>query len=243
MRRSTLKWRWLTAALVALALVLVAGRVALAEGTGSEPTAMSIGTPTTAGMGQTVTLQARLVDDTGSPIEKAAIDFVTPTSFLSGSGDVVVARAVTDKQGLAVARYQVRSAGQTTVRAEYKGDDRYAATTATAQMTIVGTDQLYTQKAGVAIPFLNEPPAFVSALGISPQSLPRLSGWPIAATLLVVWSLYGFVVTLIFRVALAGAREKASSEPGRRETRVLAGAPQPKPDGALPVARKQEANS
>lgn len=240
MRRSTLAWRWLAAAVVALALILATGPLALADGTGSEPTAMSIGAPATAELGQTVTLQARLVDSTGAPIEKAAIDFVTPTTFLSGSGDVVVARAVTDKQGLALARYEVRSTGQTTVRAVYKGADQYAATTAEANVAVAGTGQLYTETAGVAIPLLNEPPSFVSALGIPPQSLPRLSGWPIAAALLLVWSLYGFVVVLIFRMALAGAREKASTEPGRRETRVLTGAPRPNPDGALPVAGKQQ---
>jgi hypothetical protein len=36
------------------------------------------------------------------------------------------------------------------------------------------------------------------------QAFPSLSGWPIAAALIVVWSLYLLVVVLIFRIAAAG---------------------------------------
>jgi Bacterial Ig-like domain (group 3) len=199
------------AAVAALLIVIFAGLPAAAAGT---PTAMSIGAPTTVELGQTVTLQARLADSTGAPIAKATVVFVMPATFLSASGDVVVASATTDKAGLVAAEWPIRGGGTLTVRAEFRGDTQYAPSQAAAQIVVTGSQQLYSSQAGVRLPGLNAGPAiFGQVLGTS-RFWAVLTGWPIGLILLTVWSLYGIVVSLIFRVAAAAAPRNSA---GQRE--------------------------
>jgi hypothetical protein len=193
-----------TAAVAALVMVLLAGSPAAAAGT---PTAISIGAPTEAELGQTVTLQARLADSTGSPIAKAAVVFVMPATFLSASGDVVVASGTTDKAGLAVAEWPIHANGTLTVRAEFDGDTHYAPSQATAQIVVNGSQQLYSSQAGVRLPGLNAGPAVFGRVVGTSRFWSVVTGWQIGLILLTVWSLYGVVVYLIFRVA-------AAAEPG-----------------------------
>ncbi|HEU5288257.1 MAG TPA: hypothetical protein VFV20_07635, partial [Candidatus Limnocylindria bacterium] len=61
---------------------------------------------------------------------------------------------------------------------------------------------------GVRVPGLNEAPRAGVVLGeanavaaMGAQLWPALSGWPIAAVLVIVWSLYAFVALLVIRVA------------------------------------------
>lgn len=183
-----------TVAVFVMTLLAVTAPLAAA----SQPSAISIGAPATAQLGQHVTLQARLINSAGAPIAKARIVFVSPATFLGTSGDVVVASATTDKTGLATADWQVRRTGTLSIRAEFHGDDQYAPSKVAAPIVVSGSQQLYVQHAGVRIPGLNDAP--VSGLS---GLWPRLSGWPIAAALLIVWSLYGVTVFLIFRIVLA----------------------------------------
>ncbi len=211
---------------VCLALLALAMPGAALAQVALEPTAMSIGAPSGARLGEKVTLQARLVDSSGAPMPEAKVVFVRPSAeFLSATDDVVIADAVTDKQGLAVATYEVRSSGQLPISAEFQGDERHAASKADAQMSVGGAAQpLYVQQAGVRIPILNSAPPMGPTMGSEEQPLfgllsvisglwPRLSFWPIAAVLLVVWSLYASVVRLLFRIA-RDPSEAASRQPG-----------------------------
>lgn len=194
-----------------------------------EATAIRIGAPAQLGLGESVMVQAVLADSAGKAIPNASIDFVTPASFLSGSGDMVVARAITNKSGQAVAEFSSRDPGAITVRAEFRGDDRYAAAEAETQINIAGEQQVYMQHVGVHIPGLNEPPPLpvVASLsqpfgGVTPdvQALwPSLSGWPVALVLMIVWSLYVFAVVLIFRIASASPQRRGgyNVETGRFE--------------------------
>lgn len=186
------------AATIALGLALMALLAAPDALAAGAATAISIAVPGNARLGQTVTLQARMIDSTGALVANAQIEFVSPATFLGTSGDVVIAEATTDKAGLATAQWQVRRTGTLTVRAEYRGDSRYAPSQASAQIAVTGSQQLYVQQAGVQIPGLNTAPTPAMA-GL----WPRLSGWPIALALLIVWSLYGATVFLIFRIAFA----------------------------------------
>ncbi len=174
-------------------------------------------------------VQAVLADSAGKAIPNATIYFISPASFLSGSGDMVVARVITNKNGQAVAQYSSHDPGTITLRAEFRGDDRYAPAAAETPIIIAGEQQVYVEHVGIHIPGLNEaPPAPVAAslsrplVGVTPdvQALwPSLSGWPVALVLLMVWSLYLFVVVLIFRIA-AAARPRPSGynpETGRFE--------------------------
>ncbi|MBI4493005.1 MAG: Ig-like domain-containing protein [Chloroflexi bacterium] len=184
-------------ALLLLALAPPALALAQAE---QEPTAISIGAPATATLGEVATLQARLVDSAGAPIAKARVSFVSPRSFLNADDDVVIAAGVTDDQGLASADWQIRTSGDVTVGAVFRGDEQHAASKASADLAVTGDRQLYIQEAGVRVPGLNTAPVAAAA-----PLWPRLSGWPIALALLIVWSLYARVAVLLLRLTRQGA--------------------------------------
>lgn len=224
-------------------MAMPSGAPAMAMGAAGAPampmagmaTAMSVSVPETANVGQRVLLQARLVDSSGAPMAKAKVFFTSPTSFLNASGDVVVAAATTNAEGLAVAEYEVRSAGPLTFQAEFRGKPGYPPSKASAQMAAPDAPgALYVQRAGVRIPVLNAPPAVgPTMVGVGqtygplavPSGLwPALSGWPIALALLAVWSLYASVVVLTFRVAAAGSAGVVAAE--RRPTSAAL-APEP----------------
>lgn len=230
------RWRSRLARAAATAvalLALVPPWAALAQGE-AEPTAMSISVSPTAALGERVLLQARLIDSSGAPIANAPVFFTSPTSFLNASGDVVLAHATTNKEGLAIAEYEARSAGQLTVQAAFfcgpdhpahaqhargeghHGGIHHAAAKVRAQMVVADAPrQLYVEHAGVRIPGLNSAPALGPTLmGTAPTVgplagmsalWPTMSVWPIALALLVIWSSYAVVVLLTFQVAASAA--------------------------------------
>ncbi len=176
-----------------------------------EPTRISIGAPAQANAGESLTVQAVLVDSRGAPLPKETVTFTTKTAFLSGSSDVVLAQAVTNKAGQAVARFAYDFPGVITLNAEFGGDSQYAPSSAAAQVAAGGEGQVYADQVGVDIPGFNVPPVVggpVASVGTS-SSLqaalarlwPAMNAWPIAAALIVVWSLYFRAVTFLFRIA------------------------------------------
>ncbi len=203
-----------------LILVAFAPRAARAQ-TPQEPTQISIGAPAQTSLGERVTVQAVLVDKRGNPISKATIYFTTSATFLNQRDDVVLAQALTNKDGQAVAQFQNDFSGTITLRAEFRGDDRFASSNATMSVGAIGDEQVYIEHVGVDIPGLNVPPVIAPMVSVqSPMrgvsllvdSLwPSMTGWPIAAALIVVWSLYLFTVTLVFRVAASGSEVKEST--------------------------------
>ena len=214
MKRSTPGWgRSLRASAVLLALLALAvPGVAFGDGA-TQPATISITAPAAAQFGQVVTLRARLVDGSGAPIANAPVFFTSPSAFFLGvTNDATVAQGLTNKDGLAVAQYEVRTSGWLMLNAEFRGDARYAPAQAGAQIGIdQAARQLYTEHAGVDIPGLTSPP-FVGPIMYSAEPavgplaglaarLPRLSGWPIPAALIVVWSLYATAVLRLFHVA------------------------------------------
>lgn len=211
--------RGLTLAAVLITLMLTP-RAAQAQNP-QEPTQMSIGAPAQASLGERVTVQAVLVDSRGNRISKTTVYFTTPASFLNHDDDVVLAQAVTNQAGQAVAQFQNDFSGTITLRAEFRGDDRYAPSNVTTQIRAVGDEQVYVEHVGVDIPGLNAPPVIAPmaavqspARGVSLliESLwPSMTGWPIAAALIIVWSLYFFAVTLVFRVAAPESESKEST--------------------------------
>jgi hypothetical protein len=203
----------------ALIIAMVIGFLAFAPRTvlaqsPLEPTQIVIGAPTTPNLGGTLTVQAVLADSKGHPISKAPVYFTTQAKFLSGKSDVVLAEAVTNADGQAVAQFADDFSGNVALQAEFRGDTRYAASSATTQVGAAGTQQVYVDHVGVDLPGFNVPPVGVPMASVqSPeqgitgfiQSLwPAMNGWPIAAVLLLVWSLYFFAVTFVFRVARSG---------------------------------------
>ena len=179
-----------------------------------QPTQISVGAPAHAATGDSLTVQALLVDSHGSPIPKETIYFTTQQDFLSGSGDMVLAQAETDRNGQAVAQFVDDFSGAITLRAEFRGDTTYAPSNGTASINATGSEQVYIDHIGVNIPGFNVPPV-VSLPGNGPMASvqsqdiwasidrlwPAMNGWPMAALLIIVWSMYFRAVTWMYRVA------------------------------------------
>ncbi len=193
-----------------------------------EPTQIVIAAPSHSNVGSRVTVQAVLADSKGHPIAKAVIYFTTQAKFMSDTSDVVLAQAVTNGNGQAVAEFNDDSSGAFALQAEFRGDAQYAPSTATTQLGIVGDQQVYTDHVGVDIPGFNVPPVGAAKASIQSQQgivgfiqslWPAMNGWPVAAVLLLVWSMYFFAVTFVFRVAALGGTEHdpASTEQGRSQ--------------------------
>ena len=197
-----------------LTFVALAPQTARAQNA-QEPTQIVVGGPAESNLGETLTVQAVLADSRGHPISKVLIYFTTDTTFLSKKSDVILAQAVTNANGQAVAHFVNGLSGPLTVRAEFRGDNQYAPSTATTQINTAGSGQVYVEHIGVDIPGFNVPP--VSAPVASVQSLqqqnilqfiknlwPAMMGWPVAVVLLLVWSMYLLTVKFVFRIAALG---------------------------------------
>ncbi len=197
-----------------LLLFAIAPSVAHAQGV-QGPTQIVIGAPATSNMGEDFTVQAVLADSQGHPISKAMIFFTTETTFLNTRSDVVLAQAMTNAHGQAVAHFVDDLAGTLTLRAEFRGDTQYAPSNATLQIAMAGNGQVYVEHVGVDIPGFNVPPlsAPMASIQSSQQNLarsieslwPAMNGWPVAAVLLLVWSMYLLAIRFVFRVAALGS--------------------------------------
>ena len=210
--------------IVTMAIFLVSAPRTVRAQAAQEPTQILVGAPTQSKLGETLTVQAVLADSQGHPISKAVIYFTTRTEFLSKSDDVVLTQALTNGHGQAVAHFVNDFSGTFTLGAEFPGDEQYARSSATIQIGTTGEGQVYVEHVGVDIPGFNVPPVSAPMASIqSPQrsiqrfiqSLwPAMNGWPIAAVLLLVWSMYLLAVSFVFRVAAQGSEseEKLSFE-------------------------------
>ncbi len=190
-----------------------------------EPTQMLIGSPPTVTLGQHVMVQAVLGDSQGRPISKAHIYFTTEAQFLGDQNEVVLAEAVTNSNGQAVAEIVDDFSYSINLRAEFKGDSQYAPSEATMQINAASERQVYSEHVGVAIPGYNVPPASVPMASVQAphpglaqfvQSLwPAMTGWPVAAVLILVWSMYLLAVMVLLRVpkSAGDSTDRSSGRP------------------------------
>jgi hypothetical protein len=182
-----------------------------------QPTQILIGAPATPKSGGLLTVQAVLADSKGHPIPKAVVYFTTQQKFLGSTSNVVLAQAVTNASGQAVAEFTDNFSGAIALRAEFRGDTQYAPSNATAQIAAADMEQVYVEHVGVDIPGFNVPPAGAQMASVRSrqdgiagfiQSLwPAMNGWPIVAVLFLVWSMYFFAVTFVFRAAASGSED------------------------------------
>ncbi len=180
-----------------------------------------MGAPVQSQPGAPVTVQAVLGDSQGHPISKEVIYFTSQSTFLGHTSDVVLAQAVTNAQGQAVVRFIDDFSGSALLSAEFRGDAEYAPCSTSVQISESGAGQVYVDHIGVDLPGFNVPPvgAAQASLGLSQPGIagfianlwPAMNGWPIAAVLLLVWSMYLLAVTFVFRVAAAGEDPADSS--------------------------------
>jgi len=205
---------------VLLALLLLVALPLAALAAGSERTTLTIAVPPGASLGQVAVVRVTLSDATGQPIPKATILITAPLSFLEASGDVVLADATTDAKGVAIADFDVRTEGTLAIEAVFAGDERYAASSASATVNVAGDGQLYVQAAGVQLPGFDRSPGAILAPANNAQAnvgvlsglaalWHALSGWPIAVALMTIWSFYATVVGLLFRIGAAANEAEA----------------------------------
>ncbi|MGZ6316527.1 MAG: Ig-like domain-containing protein [Anaerolineales bacterium] len=205
----------------AFMIVVVFGFLALAPQTAyaqnaPQPTQILIGAPATPKADGSITVQAVLADAQGHPISKAVVYFTTQQKFLGSTSDVVLAQAVTNASGQAVAEFTASFAGPFALQAEFRGDQQYGPSNAIAQVSSAGMEQVYVEHVGVDIPGFNVPPVGASRASVQSsdgiagfiQGLwPAMNGWPIAAVLLLVWSMYLFAVVFVFRAAASSSED------------------------------------
>jgi hypothetical protein len=208
---------------ITLSFLIFAPRAVRAQ-SALQPTQIQIGAPAQSSLGGPIMVQAVLADDQGHPISGAVVYFTTQTTFLKGTGDVVLAQAVTHANGQATAQFVDDFSGTITLHAEFRGDTQYASSDASIQTGVTGSGQVYVEHVGVDIPGFNVPPVASiqspqNSITRFVQSLwPAMNGWPIAAVLFLVWSMYFFAVTFVFRVAALGSEPE---EPLSFESRRL----------------------
>lgn len=204
-------------------LLMVAQVIRVHAQTPLSPTQINIGAPAQAPMGETLTVQAVIVDGQGHPISKEVISFTSQVTFLGKTSDVVLAQAVTNASGQAVAEFVNNFSGTFQLNAEFQGDAEYAPSTATAQVETTGSQQVYIEHIGVDIPGLNVPP-FISPmasfqspqpgiLGLIKSLWPAMNGWPIAAILFLVWVTYLNAMKYVLQIARMGVKIKEPDYP------------------------------
>jgi len=167
-----------------------------AAAAGQEPSTLKVAAPTTVSVGQNVTVEARLTGAAG-PIVKAKVEFVVPTGFLKASSDMSVGTGITDGDGLATATFQARMTGDLQVKAVFAGDNTYAASTGTTPMSVGGSKQVYVPDVGIRLRGVTSSPIGQD----STVSHWLLSGWPIGALLVLIWSTYGAAVFFMSRIS------------------------------------------
>jgi hypothetical protein len=192
-----------------------------------QPTQIVIGAPAQTNPHEPLIVQAVLADSQGHPISKELIYFTTQAKFLSDNSDVVLAEALTNTNGQAVAHFTNDFTGSVALSAEFRGDSEYAPSNATVQLLAPDAAQLYAEHVGVDLPGFNVPPVSApkASLQSSQQGIyrllqslwPAMNGWPIAAVLFIVWSSYLLALTFVFRLASLGGEteDSTSTDSGR----------------------------
>jgi hypothetical protein len=131
------------------------------------------------------------------PIAKVAVEFAVPTNFMNNAGDMVVGTGITDSDGVASVQFEARMTGSLQVKAIFAGNDTYAASFATAPLSVGGSQQLYKPDIGIRL-------RGITATPIGQDSSVGhwlLSGWPIGALLIVIWSAYAVAVFFMSRIS------------------------------------------
>ena len=178
---------------VAMGLLLVAAIgaaiFALAGTADASHAKLEVVAPTQLTVGNSVDVRAVLHStDDGLGIAGATVAFYMDASFGGVDGEVMLGRAVTDEDGVALLSYQPRSAGEHQLRVEYLTPGGGEAEEATWSHTVTGaTQQLYRSSAGIQIPGLNV--------------------WLLIAVVATVWAILLSVAVRVIAIAHAGSDE------------------------------------
>ncbi|MFQ5827382.1 MAG: hypothetical protein ACE5IA_08510 [Dehalococcoidia bacterium] len=169
----------LIAALVWLSLVGVAAAQ------GPTDTNLELRLPTEGAVGQEMTVEARLTDESGVAVIGAEIVFRRVAEYMNATSELEIGRALTDERGVSTVSFVPRSEGQMLITALFVGDNQYGPTSISEEIPIQTGPSQYREEAGVDVPGIN-----VSLL---------------AGILGGVWGTYFVVMTLLWLIAREGA--------------------------------------
>ncbi len=185
--------RYYLAKALLVTVALGAAMFALAGTADATHAKLDVRAPAQVSVGDSVAVQAVLHSaHGGEPIGGATVTFYAEASFGGVDGEVLLGRAITDEDGVALLSYQPRSEGEHQIRVEYMTPDASEPEEATWSHTVTGApQQLYRSEAGVQIPGLNV--------------------WLLIALVAGVWAILLSVALRVIAIARAGTQAGAPS--------------------------------
>lgn len=177
-------------ALLALTLLAVLGPAQVAA---QQPVPdLTLGFQPESAVGDEVALGAYLLDPAGNPIRGERVTFSTDVEFMNTLGTVVIGRATTDENGLALLVHEPKTQGERTITARFAGNEVFAPAETSQPISIAPGPPTYHAEALFRIPGAN--------VGT------------VVAVLGVVWGLYLLVVGLFLLIARARHTPHAGTE-------------------------------
>lgn len=142
----------------------------------------------------------------GAPVADAEVTLLRQASFARIVGDVELAKAVTDQNGVAILPYKPTVAGEQNLKLEYTPPDGAERQTAALTISVAEGPQIQRSTAGIRVPGLNV--------------------WALIAVLSAVWAILFSTALFMVRIGRIGAEEATASPrhadqmPGREEPRA-----------------------
>jgi hypothetical protein len=131
----------------------------------------------------------------GVPIADAEVTLLREASFARVVGDVELARAATDQNGVAILLYEPTVAGEQNLKLEYTPPDGAEPQTAALTISVAEGPQIQRSSAGIRVPGLNV--------------------WALIAVLSAVWAILFTTALLMVRIGRIGAEEGAHADQTR----------------------------
>lgn len=179
------------AAMAALLLVtLAAATLPASAAAQAAQVEVRISAPAEARLGEEVQIQVTLQSvDGGAAVADAEVTLHREATFGGVAGDAVLARGITDEDGVAVLDYEPRTAGDVELRMEYAAPDSTEPEAATVTISVTEGPQLHRSTAGIQVPGLNI--------------------WLLVAVLTGVWGILFAAALMMHGIARAGAESTA----------------------------------
>lgn len=177
----------LTALFVALAMAITPMR-----GIAQQPEPeLVLGFEAESKIGKGLAVAAYLVDPAGNPIQGEVVTFSIDAKFMNTLGRVKIGEATTDETGLALLLYMPRLSGERTIKAQFLGNDVFAATDTLKPILVAEGPEVFSEEIPFRIPGAN--------IGV------------VIGVLIVIWALYLLIVGLFWRISRAGDSQGVES--------------------------------
>jgi len=157
---------------------------------------IEISAPKEAQVGREVQIRVTLRSSgDGVPIADAEVTLLREASFARVVGDVELARAATDQNGVAILLYEPTVAGEQNLKLEYAAADGAEPQTAALTISVAEGPQIERSTAGIRVPGLNV--------------------WALVAVLSAVWAILFTAALSMVRIGRIGAEEGAHADQTR----------------------------